>query len=487
MISDELNRRRFLARAAAGFPAIIHARGGAASDQPNIFWIIGDDLGCELSCYGDRTARTPNMDRLASEGVRFTQFHTTAPVCSASRSAFNVGLYQTTTGTQNHRSHRRDGYTLPRGARLITDRLREQGYFTCNVRQIAGGVSGDGKTDFNFNVEKPFDGTHWTQRKPGQPVYAQINFEAPHKGRMWVEARKQATLVDPAKVELPPYYPDHPVVRNEVANYYDTVRLLDRQVGVLPDALAKDNLLDNSVIFLFGDNGRCLLRGKQWLYDYGTRVPLIVRWRGVVSAGAVRSDPAISLDMTATTLAAAGIPMPEWFHGRPLFGAGAQAREFVVTARDRCDETIDRIRAVRDRRYKYVCNFMPERPYTQPNAYIEGSYPTQRVLKELHAAGKLNPVQDLWLAQSKPPVEFYDTESDPFEIRNLANSRQHAERIAKFSERLDTWIKNTGDKGGIPEPKEEHSISFTRWTSSRYPRVSAAAEAPERGRSPSRC
>jgi arylsulfatase A-like enzyme len=366
-----------------------------------------------------------------------------------------VGLYQTTTGTQNHRSHRQDGYTLPEGARLITDRFRDHGYFTCNVREIAAGVSGDGKTDFNFKVPKPFDGTHWSQRKPGQPFYAQVNFMAPHKGASFIAARKQKMLIDPDKIELPPFYPDHPVVRDEVANYLDAVQMLDHQVGVLQEKLAEDKLLDNTVIFLFGDNGRCLIRGKQWLYQYGTHVPLLVRWPGVTKAGDVRDDPSVALDLTATSLAAAGIPLPAWFHGRPLFGAQAKPRDFIVTARDRCDETIERIRAVRDRRYRYIRNFMPERPYTQPNDYITRSYPTQRVMKELHAAGKLNAVQELWMAPHKPPVEFYDTQSDPFEIRNLASSPTHEKLVAQFARRLDDWMAETKDKGGIPEPKEE--------------------------------
>jgi arylsulfatase A-like enzyme len=449
-----MNRRQLLSLGSAAFPAIIHSRMGAASDRPNILWILGDDLGVELSCYGDRVVRTPNIDRLANEGTRFTQCHTTAPVCSASRSAFNVGLYQTTTGTQNHRSHRKDGYTLPHGARLITDRMREQGYFTCNVLEIAPGVRGDGKTDFNFvTAGEPFDGTHWNQRKPGQPFYAQVNFFAPHKGPPFKEARQQKEIIDPAKVELPPYYPDHPVVRDEVANYLDAVQMLDHQVGALLDRLEAEKLLDNTAIFLFGDNGRCLIRGKQWLYDYGTHVPLIVRWPGVAKPAAVRDEPCIMLDMTATTLSAAGIPMPEWFHGRPLFGSGAKPRDVIFTARDRCDETIDRIRSVRGRRYHYIRNLMPERPYTQPNAYIESMYPTQRVMKELHAKGKLNAVQELWLAPRKPEVELYDTQSDPFEVRNLAASQPKL--ATEYGPLLDQWMKETSDRGGIPEPQSE--------------------------------
>lgn len=443
-----LSRRQILTA-----PAILTARSGSAADRPNLIWILGDDLGCQLGCYGDRLASTPNLDRLASEGVRFTKFHTTAPVCSASRSGFNVGLYQTTTGTHHHRSHRKDGYRLPEGARLITDRLREQGYFTCNVRAFADGVSGNGKTDFNFTAEKPFDGVHWKERKAGQPVYAQINFTAPHKGPSFVAARKRKSLIDPAKVQLPPYYADHPTVRDEMANYYDAVQLLDDQVGALLDKLKQDNLLDNTALFFFGDNGRCLIRGKQWLYDYGTHVPLIVRWPGVAKAGTVRDEPCISLDMTASTLAAAGISIPEPFHGRPLFGPAARPRDFIVTARDRCDETLDRIRAVYDGRYRYIRNFMPERPYTQPNAYITQEYPTQNVMKELYAEGKLNATQSLWMAPRKPPVEFYDTRSDPYEVKNLAESRDHGPLVARFAKRLDDWIGQTKDQGANPEPE----------------------------------
>ncbi len=441
-----MERRTFLSGV---FPAIVRARNGSAADRPNILWILGDDLGPLLGCYGHPLVRTPNMDRLANEGVRFTRAFTTAPVCSSSRSAFNVGLYQTTTGTHHHRSHREDGYRLPDSARLITDRLRERGYFTANVLGIAEGVRGTGKTDFNFAAERPFDGTHWNQRKPGQPFYAQINFQAPHKGPAFVEARRQRALVDPGKVELPPYYPDRPTVRDEVANYLDAVNLLDRQVGATLDALRRDGLLDNTIIVFFGDNGRCLLRGKQWLYDAGTHVPLLVRWPGVAKAASVREDPVVALDITAQALAWAGIDIPTRFHGQPLFGS--RPREHVFTARDRCDMTLDRIRAVRDRRYKYIRNFMPERPYTQYNEYILKQYPTLTVMKELHAKGKLDSVQSLFMAERKPPVEFYDTQADPHEVNNLANSPEHAAMVRRFASLLDRWIEETADQGAKPE------------------------------------
>jgi arylsulfatase A-like enzyme len=418
-------------------------------ERPNILWILGDDLGPQLGCYGHPLTRTPNADRIANEGVRFTHCFTTAPVCSASRAGWNTGVYQTTTNTHNHRSHRKDGFALPQGVQLVSQRLHDAGYFTANVTGIASG-----KTDFNFNVQgKAFDGTHWNQRAQGQPFYAQINFTAPHKGPVWPAARKQKDLIDPKKVELPPYYPDHPIVRDEVANYIDAVNYWDLQVGGVMDALGKDGLLENTAIFVFGDNGRCLLRGKQWLYDPGTHVPLLIRWPGHIKPGTVRRDPVIALDITATTLEIAGVARPQLMHGRSLLG-GAAKRTHVFTARDRCDMTIDRIRAVRDGRFKLIRNFMPDRPYTQFNEYIRNSYPTQQVIQDLHAAGKLDAVQSQWMALRKPEFELYDHQADPHEVKNLAAEPKHKKDLTRLSVMLDRWIEETGDQGRTPESRE---------------------------------
>jgi len=449
-----MNRRTFLAAGAS--PAFVRTL--SAAERPNIVWILAEDLGPQLGYCGYPLVETPNIDRLAAEGVRYEHAHTTAPVCSASRSAFNVGLYQTSTGTHNHRSHRNDGYRLPAGAKLVSQRLQEGGYFTANVKgEIAPGVRGAGKTDFNFAADKPFMGDHWNQRAKGQPFYAQVNFQATHKGPAFVEARRASKLINPAKIELPPYWPDHPVVRDEFANYLDCVNLLDRNVGALIGALKRDGVYDNTLIFFMGDNGRCLIRGKQWCYDAGTHVPMIARWPGMVKPGTVAADPVLSLDMTATTLAAAGIALPTPFHGRPLWGKGAQPRQHVVTARDRCDMTVDRIRCVRDREYAYIRNFMPERPYTQFNRYIQTQYPTLGVMQELHAAGKLKGAELVFMTERKPEVEFYHVRQDPHEIRNLAQDPGQSQRMRRYAAILDEWIKSTGDHGRIPEPPEAYA------------------------------
>jgi arylsulfatase A-like enzyme len=447
-----MSMTRRAALAAAPFLNLLGSQKSGGRERPNILWILGDDLGPQLSCYGDPLVKTPNADWIASEGARFTHCFTTAPVCSPARSAWNTGMYQTSFDAQNHRSHRKDGSRLPEGVRLVSHRLRDAGYFTANVTEVAPGLKVPGKTDFNFQVDgKAFDGTHWNQRAKGQPFYAQVNLTAPHKGPDWPAARQgNKSLIDPAKVELPPYYPDHPVVRDEVANYLDAVQRWDAQVGVILGALRADGLLDNTAIFVFGDNGRCLLRGKQWLYDPGTHVPLLVRWPGRVARGTVRRDLVSALDITATALDIAGVAHPRGLHGQSLFG-GAKPRPYIFTARDRCDMTVDRIRAVRDHRYKLIRNFMPERPYAQFNEYIRDSYPTLRVIQELHAAGKLNATQSQWMAPRKPEFELYDLKADPQEVRNLAEDPAHRMIKRRLVTALDQWIVETNDHGRTPE------------------------------------
>ena len=455
-----MNRRSFLSTSLTSAPAIIsaHSLRAAASTKPNIIWILGEDMGKQLGCYGQPEVRTPNLDRLASEGVRFDHCFTTAPVCSASRSGFNTGVYQIHSGAHNHRSHRKDGFRLPASIELISHRMQRAGYYTTNVRKITDKVTASGKTDYNFTVENAWDGPHWSGRKPGQPVYAQVNFTAPHKGPQFPRARRENKyIVDPARLALPPYWPDHPTVRDEYANFLDAVNLLDSDVGVLWQQMKNDGLLDNALVFFFGDNGRCLIRGKQWLYDSGISVPMIAWASGDAAkalnlrGGQVRSDLCISLDITATSLAAAGIETPKPFHGRPLFGSAARPRQEIFAARDRCDMTVDRIRCVRTARHKLIRNFMPERPYTQYNQYIETSYPTLGVMKELHAAGKLNSTQSLFMAPRKPDFELYDVQADPHEVNNLAGQAAHKKVQAELTAKLDKWLVDIDDKGRFPE------------------------------------
>ena len=422
--------------------------------RPNILWIIAEDTCPDLGCYGNRWVKTPNIDRLASQGMRFTRAFTTAPVCSASRSAFMTGMYQTSIGAHNHRSHREDSYRLPRGVHLITDYFRDAGYFTANLKKAGDPRWGSGKNDFNFMVDKPFDGTHWNQRAPGQPFYAQVSFNEPKPGD-WAD---NATLltpeqrVNPADLILPPYWPDTIIVRQAFGNYLDALFRLDGRVGFILDQLEADGLADNTIVFFFADHGRAMVRCKQWLYDGGIHIPLIIRFPDQSQTGTIRTELVSAIDIAATTLKLADITPPANLEGRVFLGEDRDPpRGYIVAARDRCDETVDRIRCVRTQRFKYIRNFMPERPYTQLNRYVEQKFATMRVLRQLQATGKLTPEQELFMAPHRPAEELYNMQSDPHEVRNLSSSLQYSAELKQLRAILDQWIARTGDKGAIAE------------------------------------
>ena len=233
--------------------------------------------------------------------------------------------------------------------------------------------------------------------------------------------------------------------------YLETVNHLDRKVGAVLKRLDDEGLSDNTIVFFFGDHGRCHVRGKQWLYDGGIHIPLIVRWPGKLPAGEVR-DPLVSaIDLAPTALRLAGAPVPENMQGQLFLGENTHQRDYIVSARDRCDETMDRIRCIRTKDFKYIRNFMPERPYLQINRYKEASYPVLRLMRRLHKEGKLTPAQQHFMALQRPQEELYDLRHDPHEIHNLADSPAHQEVLQRMRVRLERWIDVTRDLGEVPE------------------------------------
>lgn len=426
------------------------AEEAAKGTRPNILWIVIDDVGLELSCYGEQAIQTPNMDRLAREGTRFTRAFLTAPVCSTARSAMITGMYQTSIGAQNHQSGRGAAkIQLPDGVEPVPALFQRAGYYTCN-----GGFplkpNVIGKTDYNFEWDSSiYHGGDWSGRKPGQPFFAQIQlWGGKHRDNArWhrdAAARELGTLTDPAKVELPPYYPRDPVLLEDWAQYLDAIRYTDRQVGQILDRLEAEGVLDETIIILMGDNGISHARGKQFLYDEGIRTPFMVRGPGI-ARGAVRDDLIEHIDMAATSLAFAGLPVPASMQGRDIFAKDYRRREAVFAARDRCGETVDCIRSVRTERFKYIRNFYPDRPLLQPSNYKD-TKPIIRRLRELHAEGKLNALQEeLLFAPSRPPEELYDVRVDPFETVNLADDPRHASALKQLRARLEQWSRETGD------------------------------------------
>lgn len=424
----------------------------ATAGRPNVVWLVVDDMSPTFGCYGETAIATPHVDRLAREGTRFTHAFTTAPVCSPSRSALITGMEQTAIGAEHHRSGRGElKLHLPADVRPLPALFREAGYYTC---------IGGGKTDYNFEWDPTiYDGVDWSDRAPGQPFFMQVMLPGGklRDGPQGLErlarrvAKDLGAGVAAAAVVLPPYLPDDPVLRGDRAAYLDTVRLTDGEVGGVLARLEREGLLGDTVVAFMTDHGISHARGKQFLYDEGTHVPLVVRGPGI-PAGAVRHDLVEHIDLAALSLAAAGIPIPAWMRARDPFADGHAPRDAVFAARDRCDETVDRIRSVRTDRFLYIRNFHPRRPLLQPNAYKDMK-PTVRRLRELHAAGELPAITErLLFAAERPDEELYDWRDDPWQLRNLAADPGQRETVQSLRERLAAWMTETGDDA--PESQE---------------------------------
>jgi arylsulfatase A-like enzyme len=275
-----------------------------------------------------------------------------------------------------------------------------------------------------------------------------------HRGPIWKNAVQQhQPQIDPDKVKLPPYYPNDPVSREDWATYLESIQLMDSYVGALLKRIQYEGLASNTVVLFTSDHGRCHVRDKQFLYDGGIQIPFIMRWPGRIKAGNVNDDLISSIDISATVLKMAGIKLPGYMEGRSIVGEGVKKRDYIIAARDRMDETVDKMRCVRTKEYKYIKNYMPERPYMQPNNYKETQYPMWNLMKELNAQGKLSPAQALFCAPVKPAEELYNIKSDPYELNNLALSPKHNKTLLHMRGILANWITETGDKGQFAEKK----------------------------------
>ena len=447
---------------------------GSAS-QPNILWIVGENLKLDLGCYGAKNVRTPNLDRMAAEGERYTKVFSTSPVCAPSRSAFFVGMYQTTTDTHNMRSHREDDYRLPEGVRPITHRLRDVGYYTANLKTMDGEEIGSGKLDLNFvNEGKLYDGGKWEALKKNQPFFAQMNtLECEYDiydRNTWRQPRVEwkgekihEQIATPEKVNPPPYYPDHPIVREEWARYLNSVSGMDKTIGKVLSRLEQDGLADKTIVIFFGDNGRIEPRGIHWCYDTGLHVPMIIRWPKDFPApanyrpGTVKDEVVSLIDLTPTTLGFAGITKPLGMHGRIFLGneVGPE-RTYAFSARDRVDETVNRVRSVRGKRYHYIRNYYPDRHFTSLNRYKEKCFPIKPLMRRLMVEGKLQGAPAELMSPIVAPEQLFDTQLDPHEIRNLSESSkpEHREALMRMRSALDVWIVETQDRGEFPEPQE---------------------------------
>lgn len=428
----------------------------ASGERPNFLFIIGEDTGRYLACYGDPVAQTPHLDRLASEGCRFDQAWTTSPVCAPSRSALVTGQYPMKIGTHHMRSRLLDP------PRLFTHELRDAGYH----------VSWPTKLDFNLDPTEGWrdDDEMWQDRLrsgdlPDKPWLLYQNIGITHESTMWPdegqgESRPRSWFLqfeprpprqtDPDAVPLPDYLPDTPAVREDIARHYDNIAELDRQMGGILDALAASGQAENTFVIFLADHGRGLPREKRWPYAPGLRMPLIVRGPGI-EAGSTRDELVSWTDIAPTILSLAGAEIPESYDGQVFLGPDAdEPRKYVFGGRDRMDEAFDRVRVVSDGEWLYVRNFYPQIPYAQRLKYME-HLPTMQELRRLRAAGQLAGSDALFMQETKPEEELYDLRLDARCVNNLADDPVARGRRDRLSAALERWIEEIGDLGGVPE------------------------------------
>jgi N-sulfoglucosamine sulfohydrolase len=430
-----------------------HAATQGSEARPNIVWLVLDDASPALGAYGDRQAITPTMDRLARAGVRFTRAFTHTPVCAPSRFGLVTGIYPTTAGAHHMRSQ------VINPPLTFMHYLRRAGYF----------VAWPGKVDFNFDPgarttlpERAADSTaEWLNaRPPRQPFFAYLNLGVTHEAQVRADATRHARNTarlkpsefhDPAKMEVPSFLPDAPEVRQELARFYDLMTAADYQVSDVLEWLGKSGLSANTIVFLFSDHGTGMPRSKRWVYDSGIRVPLVITWPGHITRNSVRDDLISFVDFAPTVLSMAGLPVPSGMQGQVFLGdKRARERDYIYASRDRMDEAFDRIRGVRDKRFKYLRNFHPELPYSQRIEFNEQS-PAMRAWRHLHEKASLTGAPEAFFAPQKPPEELYDTVADPDEIRNIATHPRYKTVLDRMRRAMDEWIRDTRDLGEIPE------------------------------------
>ncbi|GAA4236447.1 sulfatase [Postechiella marina] len=416
----------------------------SAAKQPlNILWINCDDLGRELSCYGNPDVKTPHIDNLAKQGVKYTNAYSNAPVCSSSRSSQITGMYPSAINVLNHRTI--DKKKLPDSIPPIMELFKEKGYFCSNG--WAHAMNKKGKEDYNFLGKNFFDGTDWNQRDKDQPFFAQVQIHEPH--RIFVNDNENP--IDPDTVKLPGCYPDYPLIRADWSKYLESVQTADKQVGQILKRLEDEGLADNTVVILFGDHGRPHLRDKQWLYEGGLAIPLIVRYPKNRDAGTIKKDLISLVDVTASSLKLANIKVPEYMHGKDVLNGEKQ--NYVYGFRQRCGDAVDDIRSITDGRYKLIWNRMPHLPYMQLTSYKKLQYPAFTLYNVLHKQGKLEAPFNQFMAKTRPEFELYDLKNDANEFNNLTEKETYKEIQNKLFNALHSKL-NLIEKNMIIESPE---------------------------------
>jgi len=434
------------------------------ADQPNILWITAEDMSPTLGCYGDKYASTPNIDRLAKESVRYTKAFASAPVCSPSRSCLITGCYPTSLSTQQMRS----GFAIPKNMRGFPELLRKRGYYTSN----------NVKTDYNtgnyaeiikHSWNESSAAAHWRKRSAkAQSFFSIFNLMTSHQSRsmVWPYARfkeevqsklSAGEIHNPAKAPLPPYYPDTPLIRRELARFYDCVSAMDKEVGTILKQLKEDGLEENTIVFFYSDHGSGMPRHKRALLESGMHVPLMIRfpkkWQHLAPGKpGTTTDRLVSfVDFAPTVLSLTEVPIPKDMQGQPFLGSKKMPRrKYIYGHRDRVDEVRDLSRSVRDNRYLYIRNYMPHLGYNQPTAWPDNGE-IRHDFYRLTDKQKMTVAQWHFAGPTRPVEELYDCQTDSQNLKNLAGSEKHQKILNRLRKAHRKHISQSADLGFLPE------------------------------------
>jgi len=439
----------------------------SAADDPaqaplNIVWLSVEDMSPWIHSYGDDTVPTPNLDRMAEQGVVYDNAFATSPVCAPARSSLITGMFCTRIGTMQMRNGSRSGaadagdYATipmyeglpPSFVRCFPETLRAAGYYCTN----------NSKKDYQFREpvtvwDESSNRAHWRNRAEGQPFFAVFNHTGTHESQGFPRANLRPQVVAPEDVPLPPFYPDTPNVRDAVARTYNNIAAMDTWIGQQMQQLEDAGLLDNTVVIFFSDHGVGLPRGKRSCYDTGTRVPMIVRFPDGRGAGTREARVVSFIDFGPTVLSLAGIDPDDRLDGTPFLGEYATERDdyrngYAYANADRFDAVYDRSRTVSDGRFRYTRNYITDIPYLINNAYRE-NLPMTAELYAMRGSETCTAAQWQMAATQRPAEEFYDAQSDFWEVVNLIDAPEHQQRIAQMRANLDAWIADTGDLGFV--------------------------------------
>lgn len=446
---------------------------------PNIIWLMAEDISLDLACYGMQAVKTPNLDQMAADGIKFNNAYVTNPICSPSRSAMMVGVHQVKTNTHNHRSNRETPLSAP--YQPFTKLLRDAGYTT-----ILGhhGVQGKGrKTDVNFKhiAIGEWDGKEkfglfdkYDNFDPADaPFFAQIQLNVTHRGDWWDDIREKSKHpVDPDSVVLPPYYADHPTIRLDWAKYLDQMEYMDDEVGMIFQELEEKGLAENTVVIFIGDNGRCNLKGKGYLHDPGLRIPFLMKWPKGIKPNQIRDDVVSATDITASILDLAGIDIPDYMTGMSVLSEDFNRGE-VYAARDLWDEVEEKSRAIATPNWKYIRNDKPEIPWDAHQAYLDFYRPAVHVMRDLNKKGNLNQDQKLFFIKQKPSEELYDIQKDPFELNNLVENPEFAIPLEKMRLLTNSYEVAMQPISDIYNPVHPIAVDLLDWVKKDKPELYA--------------